>query len=142
MFLMFKEILGTKTEVKSRKNFPYGKHWNYVDESQWCTVVMENSSTVIVLPSLVEIRQLNQYNNNNRIIIIIIVNIIMSALQTVTKRHLRISIKLEMPDICQIYGGKFNKKNGHPLFVLTSRNAPVWERLQYYKLYPIYHSSV
>ena len=28
-------------------------------------------------------------------------NIIMSALQTVTKRHLRISIKLEMPDICQ-----------------------------------------
>ena len=50
--------------------------------------------------------------------------------QTVTKRYLRISIKLEMPDICQIYGGKFNKKNGHPLFVLKSRNAPVWERLQ------------
>ena len=44
--------------------------------------------------------------------------------QTVTKRYLRISIKLEMPDICQIYGGTFNKKNGHPLFVLTSRNAP------------------
>ena len=33
---------------------------------------MENSATDIVLPSLVEIRQLNQYNNNNRIIIIIV----------------------------------------------------------------------
>ena len=30
-----------------------------------------------------------------------IMNIIMSALHTATKRHLRISIKLEMSDICQ-----------------------------------------
>ena len=36
-------------------------------------MVMENSATDIVLPSLGEIRQLNQYNNNNRIIIIIII---------------------------------------------------------------------
>ena len=34
---------------------------------------MENSATDIVLPSLGEIRKLNQYNNNNRIIIIIII---------------------------------------------------------------------
>ena len=62
---MFKVILATKTEVKSRKNFPYGKHGNYVVESQWCIVLKENSATDIVLPSLVEIRQLNQYNNDN-----------------------------------------------------------------------------
>lgn len=72
MLYIFKVILATKTEVKSRKNFSYGKHRNYVVESQWCTVVMENSAIDIVLPSLVEIRQLNQYNNNNRIIIIIV----------------------------------------------------------------------
>ena len=34
---------------------------------------MENSATGIVLPSLGEIRQINQYNNNNRIIMIIII---------------------------------------------------------------------
>ena len=39
-------------------------------------MVMENSATDIVLPSLGEIRQLNQYNNNNRIIIIIIIIIV------------------------------------------------------------------
>ena len=41
-------------------------------------MVMENSATDIVLPSLGEIRQLNQYNNNNRIIIIIIIIIIVN----------------------------------------------------------------
>ena len=39
---------------------------------------MENSATDIVLPSLGEIRKLNQYNNNNRIIIIIIIIIIVN----------------------------------------------------------------
>ena len=39
-------------------------------------MVMENSATDIVLPSLGEIRQLNQYNNNSRIIIIIIIIIV------------------------------------------------------------------
>ena len=52
---------------------------------------MENSATDIVLPSLGEIRKLNQYNNNNRIIIIIIIIIIMIIIVNKTNGDQKVS---------------------------------------------------